>query len=82
LAGSRKLVKLEKLVFFFFQTHVLIIIFPVQIKSLCVAREMVKSMAVEAQAYRQDITSAFHLIGRRSRRRRPIGEEYFYPRLF
>jgi hypothetical protein len=34
-------------------------IFPVQIKSLCVAREMVKSMAVEAQAYRQDITSTF-----------------------
>jgi hypothetical protein len=33
-------------------------IFHVQIKSLCVAREMVKSMAVEAQAYRQDITSS------------------------
>jgi hypothetical protein len=27
-----------------------------QIKSLCVAREMVKSMAVEAQAYRQALT--------------------------
>jgi hypothetical protein len=50
-------------------------ILPVQIKSLCVAREMVKSMAVEAQAYRQNITSAFHLIGWRSRRRRPMGEE-------
>ncbi len=33
-------------------------VFPVQIKSLCVAREMVKSMAVEAQAYRQE----YHVI--------------------
>jgi hypothetical protein len=65
----------KKTHFFFFQTQSLILIIPVQIKSLCVAREMVKSMAVEAQAYRQDITSFFHLIGWRFRRRRPMREE-------